>query len=209
MELREALTQIYEIRQQVARTEVFRGYRSATVAFTGVLAFFVAVVQSVLLPQPQENMLAYLALWVTAALISLAVTGLEMFWRCRNSSSSLTVVMTTLAIGQFLPAVAAGGLIIVVLYFYAPDSLWMLPGLWSVLFSLGIFASFRLLPRATFWVATFYMMAGMMCLALAQGEAAFSPWAMGIPFGAGQMLAAGILYWNLERKHVDSEFTNQ
>ena len=44
MELREALTQISEIRAQVARTEMFRGYRSLTVAFTGLLAFCAAPV---------------------------------------------------------------------------------------------------------------------------------------------------------------------
>ena len=37
MELREALTQITEIRQQLARTEVFRGYRAMPVAFSGVV----------------------------------------------------------------------------------------------------------------------------------------------------------------------------
>ena len=35
MELREALTQITEIRLQLARTEVFRGYRAMPVAFSG------------------------------------------------------------------------------------------------------------------------------------------------------------------------------
>ena len=38
MELRDALTQIAEIRQQMARGEVFRGYRAATTAFSGMAA---------------------------------------------------------------------------------------------------------------------------------------------------------------------------
>ena len=42
MELREALTQIAEIRQQMARTEVFRGYRAMPVAFGGVVALAAA-----------------------------------------------------------------------------------------------------------------------------------------------------------------------
>ena len=37
----------------------------------------------------------------------------------------------------------------------------MLPGLWQILFSLGVFASCRLLPRATFGVAVFYLVAGL------------------------------------------------
>jgi hypothetical protein len=78
----------------------------------------------------------------------------------------------------------------------------MLPGLWQILFGLGVFASCRLLPRATFWVGVFYLGSGLAVLALAHQEAALSPWAMGLPFGAGQMLAAAVLYFTLEREHA-------
>jgi hypothetical protein len=78
----------------------------------------------------------------------------------------------------------------------------MLPGLWQVLYSLGIFASCRLLPRATFGVALFYLAAGLTSLTLARGDAAFSPWAMGLSFGIGQFLAAGVLYRTLECRDV-------
>ena len=37
-ELHEALERIAEIRHQMARTEVFRGYRALPVAFSGALA---------------------------------------------------------------------------------------------------------------------------------------------------------------------------
>ncbi len=77
----------------------------------------------------------------------------------------------------------------------------MLPGLWQIFFGLGIFASCRLLPRPTFWVAVFYLGTGLTVLALAGGDNALSPWAMGLPFGAGQLLAAAVLYCTLEREH--------
>jgi hypothetical protein len=47
------------------------------------------------------------------------------------------------------------------------------------------------------------MAAGTLCLTLR--EAALSPWAMGVPFGVGQLLAAGVLYWTLERADDDSQ----
>ena len=84
----------------------------------------------------------------------------------------------------------------------------MLPGLWSVFFSLGIFASYRLLPKATFWIGVFYMTAGVLCLLWARDDFAFSPWAMGVPFGVGQLLSAAILYWTLERKSDEQEATD-
>jgi hypothetical protein len=204
MELREALTQIYEIRQQVAQTEVFRGYRAASVAFTGLIALVGACAQSVLIPDPSRDVPGYLILWIGAAALGMTVTGAEMLWRCRNSWSTYTIVTHSLAVGQFMPAIVAGGLVTFVLAAFAPEVLWLLPGLWSIFFSLGIFASFRLLPRATFLVALFYLVAGLLTLALGQGPLAFSPWAMGLPFGVGQFFAAGVLYWTLERCHVES-----
>ena len=69
MELDEALSQIAEIRHQMARTEVFRGYRALPVAFSGVLAISAAVVQAVWLPNPTERIGAYLGLWVGSAVV--------------------------------------------------------------------------------------------------------------------------------------------
>ena len=64
------MTQISEIRRQVARTELFRGYRALPVAFSGLIALVVAGFQELWLPDPAHNVPAYLALWVGAALIS-------------------------------------------------------------------------------------------------------------------------------------------
>src|SRR5215469_6784109 len=64
MELREALTQITEIRLQLARTEVFRGYRAMPVAFSGAVALVAAVIQAVTITDPQAQIGGYLALWI-------------------------------------------------------------------------------------------------------------------------------------------------
>ena len=81
----------------------------------------------------------------------------------------------------------------------APESAWLLPGLWQVFFSQGVFASCRLLPRPAFAVGVFYLAAGIATLLFARGAFALSPWAMALPFGLGQLLAAAVLYWTLER----------
>jgi hypothetical protein len=199
MDLQEALSQISEIREQVARTETFRGYRAAPVAFSGLLACLAAGLQPTLAPEPANDPAPYLVLWIGAAVLSMIVTGIAMILHCKKSTSSLTRPNTILAVGQFLPSVIAGGLVTYVLFRHDSTSLWMLPGLWSIFFSLGIFASYRVLPKATFWVGVFYMMAGVLCLLIARDELAFSPWAMGLPFGIGQFVSAAILYWTLER----------
>jgi hypothetical protein len=202
MELREALTQITEIRLQLARTEVFRGYRAMPVAFSGVVAVLAAVVQAATIAEPLVQIGPYLVLWIGAAVISGMAAGLEMVVRARNAGTPLTRELTWLALEQFTPCLVAGALLTLVLVRTAPESAGMLPGLWQIVYSLGIFASCRLLPRATFWVAVFYLGSGLAVLTQAHGEAALSPWAMGLPFGVGQLLAAVILYRTLERDHA-------
>lgn len=201
MDLRDALTQIAAIREQVAQTETFRGYRAMPVAVSGGLAWLAAGIQAWLLPEPAHHTGDWLTLWVGAALCSLVITGTVMALSCRQTPLPLSRTLALLAVGQFLPCVVAGGLLTAVFWIHLSDSLWLLPGLWSILFSLGIFASFRLLPRATFFVALWYLAAGLLCLAFARDEQAYTPWAMAIPFGIGQLLAASVLYWTLERNH--------
>ena len=66
----------------------------------------------------------------------------------------------------------------------------MLPGLWQIIFGLGVFASSRLLPRAIYMVGVWYLCTGLSCLALLGPARSLSPWAMGLPFTLGQLFVA-------------------
>lgn len=192
-DLEKALADISEIRSQMARGTEFRGYGPATLAATGGLAFLAAAVQLLWLPHPASHVGLYIALWGATAAVCVTFIGLDMILRSRRIHSGLAQEMIWSAVEQFLPAGVAGGLITAVLLEYAPDSLWMLPGLWQIVFSLGVFACCRFLPRAIFAVGIWYLVAGLACLVFAQGENAFSAWAMGLPYGVGQLLVAAIL----------------
>lgn len=98
MELRQALAQVSEIRAQLARTEMFRGYRSATIAFTGLVGIVTAVVQSIWLPQPREHWDSYLALWIGAAVLNVALVGIEM-WLRATGGLDFTRRTTIFAVG--------------------------------------------------------------------------------------------------------------
>src|SRR3712207_6418475 len=115
MELHDALAQISEIRLQMARTELFRGYRAVPVAFSGVLAGAAAVVQALWLPEPTANLSAYLTLWIGTALIAALAAGVEMAYRIARTASPLRREMTWLAVSQFLPCLAAGALLTAIL----------------------------------------------------------------------------------------------
>ena len=115
MELREALDQIASIRQQVARTEVFRGYRALPTAFSGLLAIAAALVQMLWLPQAAQHFAAFLALWLGVAFLSVVATAWEMGWRLHRSSSALEREKTIHAVSQFSPSLMAGALLLLVL----------------------------------------------------------------------------------------------
>lgn len=199
MELRDALAQISEIRGKMAQAETFRGYRSVTVGFSGMLAFVGAGIQMVWIPVPAQQFAAYLTVWVSLAALSVVVTGCEMYLRVRRSESELSLELTRFAVLQFVPCILVGAMLTYVMTLYARDGLWMLPGLWAMIFSLGVFASCRLLPKGSVWLGVYYLASGAVCLALAQGVWAFSPWAMIGTFGVGQLVTALLLYQTLEK----------
>jgi hypothetical protein len=191
-ELHNALGDISNIRRQMARSTQFRGYGPATLAGTGVVALVGAAVQSFWLPDPARQLHAYLGLWIGIAVISSAVAGVQIYTRTRRLHSGLSDEMLRTAVEQFMPAVGAGLLITGVLVRYVPSVLWMLPGLWQVIYSLGVFSSCRFLPRPVIAAGAWYLLTGLVCLALGDFRA-LAPWTMGLAFGAGQLLVAGIL----------------
>jgi hypothetical protein len=199
MELREALDSIATIRRRMAETEVFRGYRALPVACSAIFAVAAGFLQLTLLPKPADDVPGYVGLWSAVAFLSIAAAGLAMFLRDRVAGTSVTRPVTWLAVGQFVPCLVAAAAVTAVVVRLAPEAAWVLPGLWQVFFSQGVFASCRLLPRSAFVVGVFYLVAGIVTLILARGPNALSPWAMAIPFGVGQFLSAAVLYWTLER----------
>jgi hypothetical protein len=203
-DLQRALDEIAEIRGQMARGTVFRGYGPAALTATGGLAALAALAQGTWLVDPEREITAYLALWITTAVLAVAIVGFEAVRRARRVHSGLADDMIRTAAEQFLPAAIAGALLTVVIRHYAPEALWMLPGLWQIVFSLGVFASCRSLPRSLLAIAVWYLATGLICLAFASGPHALSPWAMGVPFGLGQVLSAILLKWS-DGAHDDQD----
>jgi hypothetical protein len=197
-ELHRALAEIKHIRCQVARDTQFRGYGPASVAASGVLALLVAALQSHWL-RNETDFHAFAAVWIATAFLSLTMVTIQTMFRARRVHSGLASEMILTAAEQFLPALVVGTLLTAVVLGAAPREAWMLPGLWQLLFSLGVFASCRFLPRLTFAVGVWYLISGLTTLVV-QGETpTLLPWTMGIPFGVGQLLVAAVFQYGYER----------
>jgi hypothetical protein len=193
-DLDRALADIVAIRTQIARDTAFRGLGSATVAATGGIALATAAAQAFLIPNLDKRPGLFFGIWIAAALVAFALIGVEVFRRTRRLHSGLADAMVGSALEGFLPAAGAGACLGLVIARFAPDEIWMLPGLWQVMVGLGLFASSRILPRAVQFAGAWYLLAGLAGLAAAAGSHALSPWTMGLPFVIGQLALAAIIH---------------
>ena len=202
-DLNKALGEISSIRKQVARSTEFRGYGPATLAATGLIAILAAAVQAVWLPAPSSHILSYLAIWISTAVLSAILIAVQTVTRTHRMHSGIADDMIHMAVEQFLPSAGAGTLLTIVIVRTIPSATWMLPGLWQIIFSLGVFSSCRFLPRLMAAAGAWYLLTGLTCIMLA-GNRALSPWTMGIAFGAGQLLVAAILYFTAKEGDVEN-----
>jgi len=194
-DLNKALVDISSMRRQMARSTEFRGYGPATLAGTAGFAVLAATAQSFWVQDPANQIGTYLGIWIWTAAISAALIGIQMQTRSRRIHSGLADEMIRTAVEQFLPSAIAGALLTIVLVRWVPHALWMVPGMWQIIFSLGVFSSCRFLPRPMIAAGAWYLLTGLACIALGDARA-LSPWAMGIPYGVGQLLVATILLLN-------------
>jgi hypothetical protein len=196
-DLSKALEDISNIRRQMARSTEFRGYGPATLAATGGIAILAATLQAVWLPNPASRIPVYLAIWISTAIISATLIAVQTVTRSQRMHSGMADEMIRMAVEQFLPAAGAGALLTIVLLTSVPAALWMVPGLWQITFSIGVFSSCRFLPRSMAAAGAWYLLTGLSCIALAD-DRALSPWTMGVSYGVGQLLVACILFFTAQ-----------
>lgn len=198
-DLRKALADISDIRQNLVAGSMFRGFGPHVIALTGALAVATAWLQVQV--EDTTPPMSFLIVWIAVAVLCAVLIGVEMRARSRRHHGGLADAMLINAIEAFLPAGAAGAALTLTIALFAPDSTWMLPGLWQIVLSLGVFAALRVLPRAVAVAGAWYFLSGVAVLILGSQTRELSPWAMGLPFGVGQFLLAGILRWTIGDDH--------
>ncbi len=189
-----ALADILEIRNRMASHTAFRGYGPVAMAITGLLGFATALIQSTFPVAPTAFL--FIVEWLCTAALCILAIGIEMQGRSHRLHSSLADAMIHQAVEQFLPATAASFFLPILLIKFAPQNIWMMPGLWQIFVSLGIFASLHNLPRRMMLAGAWYFVSAFLCLLIGSEDHALSPWLMGLPFLGGQMLMAAILHFS-------------
>jgi hypothetical protein len=204
MRIEDALSQVRTIQTHLARTQRCCCYCSATVAASGFFAVLAAATQSVHLPNPLLDLQKYLFLWIGVAALSVAVIAAEMLWRWQQTQSRHARRQTVAALRQFAPCLTTGALLTWAIVTASPEHAALLPGLWSIVFSLGVFASATHLPPAAPAIGAYYLIAGLVCVVWGQADQALRPWTMVITFAVGQSMAAVVLYYRQEQEGEDA-----
>jgi hypothetical protein len=197
MDLTRALDDIAEIHRQIAKAEVYRGYRSAPIAGSALIGVVAAFLQPAGLALDPGGFVTY---WTAIAACAAFVGSIEIVYNYIVHDDAAARRRTRMVIGQFLPSVAGGAAITAGVVHFDPALVPMLPGLWALCFGIGAFASRLYLPRATGWVALYYYAAGILLMWIAHPAAPLSAWSVGGTFAAGQLFASAVLWWNLERQ---------
>lgn len=206
MQLREALSDIAQIRALLDRNQAYRGFRSVAIGISAgfVLLGSLVQLQSDLVHTPSR----YLDIWLCVAVGSLAVTAVEMIVRGRKSNDWSVWKMHGKVAISILPSFVVGALITAALVLDSNNimilvrtNMWILPGCWALIYSLGLFACCHLLHRTTRFAAFYYLIAGCLYLVLNWSAHEVRAWHMVAIFGVGQLILATILYWKVERQH--------
>ena len=197
MDYSRALTEIAEIHQQIAKGEIYRGYRSAPIAASGLVGVAAAVLQPMVLHPAEPG--AFVRYWTAVAAVAGLVGISEIFYNYVVHDHASGRRRTRQVLGQFLPSVLGAAVLTASFVKINPQLVALLPGLWSICFGIGTFSSRPYLPRTSALVAGFYMVAGSVLLWTVDLNGPLSGWRVGGTFGAGQLLAAAVLYWELER----------
>jgi hypothetical protein len=197
MEFSRALAEIAEIHQQIAKGEIYRGYRSVPIAVSGLIGIGAAWLQPRALGAGDP--MGFVLYWTIVAAVAglVGISEIVVNYAVHDRASERR--RTRQVLGQFLPSVLAGAIVTASFVHLSAALVPLLPGLWAICFGLGTLASRPYLPRGSSLVAGFYYAAGVVLLWIARGPEPLTPWWVGGTFGVGQLLAAAVLYLSLER----------
>jgi hypothetical protein len=189
MEVHDALAQLDRIHDQLTKSEVYRGFRVPAVALVGCLGLLAAAGQQWVI-EPGEGA-AFIWYWSAigsvGALIGLGAAVRSYLFR----EDEFEKRRTRRVMGQFLPCLLAGGVLTAALA-RTEATVPLLPGVWAILFGLGVVAVRPHLPRAVGLVGIGYVATGAVLLARVPAEP--DGWCVGGVFGAWHLATAAALW---------------
>ena len=197
--LNKALSDIADIREQIAGARLFRGFGPLVIGLTGVLAFCVTALQSLNPEKFAGSIGVYMLVWLVTAGLSLVFIIAEMWALSQRHHRSLAFQMVRKVGEGFLPSLFAGAIMAIILIGQNSDAAIYLPALWQYLIAIGLFASMGSLHRNIYLVAVWYFCCATAVFFLLSSGQNLSPIHMGLPFGVGQILMGLVLAYSFPK----------
>ena len=191
MRAQDAIDRLGLIHDQLARAEVYPGFRPTAVALVGAAGLLAAAAHP-LIPAAQSGG-GFVAYWLAVAGVGATLGFAAAARSYARDEDALSRRRTRRVMAQFLPSLLAGAAVTVGVCRAGPELVSLLPGLWAVLFGLGIVAARPHLPAGVWWVGGGYVAAGAALLIAADPAAGPSGWAVGGVFGVGHLATAAVL----------------
>jgi hypothetical protein len=191
MHVTDALRQLDDIHDHVMRAEVYRGFQAPGVAAVGILGLVAAVVQPLIAGADGPH--GFVLYWVVVALVGGLLGGSGAVYTYLYREDDFARRKTRRVVLQFLPCLAAGACVTASFTLGGPTVVPFLPGVWAVLFGLGMMAVRPYLPRPIGLVAWFYLVAGSWLLLRAAAVPELSGLSVGGVFGFGHLATAAVL----------------
>ena len=192
MHVREAIDRLDQIHDQLTRSEVYRGFRVPSVAAVGVLGLLAVALQ------PLVPGVGFVWYWIAVAGAGGLIGTAAALHAYAYREDEFDRRRTRRVMAQFLPCLLAGGAVTAGLA-RVPELVSFLPGLWAVLFGMGVIAARPHLPPAVGLVGLGYVAAGAALLLRAVPGAEPSAWAVGGVFGVGHLATALVLWHGVGR----------
>jgi hypothetical protein len=196
MQVHEALDTVNRIHEHLTRAEVYRGFRVPAVAAVALLGLGAAVAASLFSAVP------FVWYWSVVAMAGALIGFASALHAYLYREDEFARRRTRRVMAQFAPCILAGCAVTLALA-RMPDQIALLPGLWAVLFGLGIIACRPHLPPAIGLVGFGYVAAGAALLLCASPGTDPSPWSVGGVFGLGHLATAFVLWRDTARNRGD------
>jgi hypothetical protein len=197
MHVHEALDTVNRIHEHLTRAEVYRGFRVPAVAAVALLGFGAAVVA------PLFPAVPFVWYWSLVALAGGLIGFTSALHAYFYREDEFARRRTRRVMAQFAPCILSGCAVTLGIA-RVPDQNVLLPGLWAVLFGLGIIAARPHLPPETGLVGLGYVVVGAALLLSASSGRDPSAWSVGGVFGLGHLATAFVLWQDTKRGRGDN-----
>lgn len=189
MTVRDAIDRLDVIHDHLSRAEEYRGFRAAGVALTGVIGFMAAAVQ----PFIADGAESFVAYWIAVAVLGAAVSAGPSLYAYHAVEDEFDRRRARRLLEQFLPCVLVGAVVTAAFAKSGPEMMPCLPGVWGLVFGLGLISARPFLPSGVGQVGWFYLLAGSFVLVQGLSHREPSGWAVGGMFGVGHLAVAALL----------------